>query len=193
MPKKISQSAGRLHILEAVRKPLTFFVLALLVVEGTFLIVGSRSNQDATVLFALNIGAIVFLTVIVALLAYLGILEGSQSVPYYSIFVEAPDNLPIDINSIVWDEKNCILKVEDRTLPCIPTSPVDSKGASLEITIKSSDFPSDGQSPITLTLTDQFGNRWDVIRFRLWQRHLKLRTRSDPSKIRRDYSGGESR
>lgn len=182
-----------MHLVEAVKTPLGFFVLALLVVEATFLIVGPRSNQDATILFLENIGAIIVLTLVVALLAYLDILTPKSPISSYSIFIEAPENLPIDISRIDWDEKNCTLKIGNKTLPCIPTLPSDSTGASLEITIASADFPSDGQSPVTLTLTDRFGNRWDVIRFRLWQRHLKLRARADLAKIRRDYSDEAAR
>lgn len=188
---KHSKPVDRLKILRAVRTPLGFFVLVLLVIETTFVAIGTKVGQDKTLmLFVINIGAIILLTLIVALLAYLNVLDGDKrrSIPDYSLFIEPPDDLPgLDINRIIWDEPKCLMKINEKMVTFAPTSPSDSKGAALEIRIASSDFPADEHTPIELTLTDQFGNRWDVRRFRLWQRNLRLRTRSDKDKIIQDY------
>jgi hypothetical protein len=185
-----------LQILRVVKEPLGFFVLALLVLEATFLAIGAQTGPDKTFLFVLNLASIISLVLIVAVLTYLGVLGkgGSETLPSYSVFLEAPEKLQrLDLNRIVWDENNCTIRIGKKTLKCVPTSPFDTRGDVLEITIASDHFPRDVSSSVTLTLTDQFGHRWDPIKFRLWQRNLKLQPRSDWTKIRQDYSEEDAR
>jgi hypothetical protein len=169
---------------------LLVLIRAVLIVKSGFITVETQTGTYKTLLFIHNLGAIIFLTVTVAVLAYLNILEGTKGkvIRDYSIFIEPPNDLPgLDINRIVWDDAKCIMKVHGREIAVVPTSPHGASGAALEIRIPSDDFPSDEHAPIQLSLTDQYGNRWDVISFRLWQKNLRLRIRSDRKKIIEDY------
>jgi hypothetical protein len=186
---------NRPDIINAVKGPLGFFVLALLVTETGFGIV-RLTGQDQPWLFTLNLGVIIILAVIVGILAFAGVLteteKNSQPLPDYSLFIEPPSDLPgLDLNAIDWDEPNCLMRIGDKTIECKPTSPFGAKGPALEIRIASKDMPADHNTAVDLTLTDRFGNRFGVRRFRLWQRNLSLRTRSDKEKdkIRLDYPG----
>jgi len=161
----------------------------MLIVEG-FFAAGTQTSIDKTLLLMVNLGVIVFLILTVGVLAYLNILDGGRGkvISDYSIFIEPPTDLPgLDITRIVWEEKNCIMKVDGKEMTVVPTSPSGAKGAALEIRIMSDKFPSNEHAPVQLSLADQFGNKWDVISFRLWQKNLRLRTRSDKKKIVQDY------
>ncbi len=188
-------TAQRNRILEAVKTPLGFFVLALLVIEATFLPLAVQSGQDKLSLFMAYVVAIVALALIVALLAYFGVFAQPSSppplkIPTYSIVVGFPKDLrALDIRRVVWDKDKCTLTIGEKVKKSFtPAYPADPQGATLEVRISSNDYVMiDEHSVIELTFADDKGNIWDVTPFRLWQTDMQLRLRSDRQKILQDY------
>jgi hypothetical protein len=180
----------RASLLQLAWSPLRFFVLVLLVIEATFIFIGYQSGQDKSVLFLLNVVAIVAVAILVGVLAYLGVFEEQERkivLPPYKIFIGPSTELPVDLNKIVWDDRKCYILVgKQERVQFTPAYPHDSKGGSLEVIIPSSN-EIDEHAVIRLELVDILGNSWDVLPFRLWQARRELRPRSDERKIASDY------
>lgn len=181
------------RIIEAVKNPLGYLVLALIVTQTAFGVLATRSDIDHQILFVINLGVILLLCALVAILAWNGKLGDPQRemiLPTYSIFVSLPDDIGIlDFTRIVWDEEKCVMTISKTRNNFTPTYPANSKGASLEIRIPGSDYETHGENAqINLTLVDKLGNHWDVPTFRLWQINHSLRLISSRKKLAQDYA-----
>jgi len=192
-----SPRESRIHIIDAVKTPLAFFVLVVLIVEGLMLyeLRGSQ-GADADRLTWAMLGLLVFMVLIVASIAIFRpeALGGTRPSikSKSSLLITGPESLPtLDITNIEWDDDQCFL-VANKLRAGITVVPA-RVGPAFRVEI-----PSDIlgrlslEFPVSLDLRDRKGNRWKVRPFFLSENWLRLTVVENIAKIVEDYSEEQS-
>jgi hypothetical protein len=156
---------NRLGLIQAVKTPLGFFVLVVLIVEAVLGGLASVSSSDRTLLIW---GMLILLGSTIAIVAALAYLRPYVLQPLdlpFSVYISAPvDMSGLDIGSIHWDSAQCFLM---GTSIQEPVQLVPSRvGPTLKVHIP----PELGRrlsptAPYRLELLDAHGIHWRVANF----------------------------
>lgn len=184
----------RIGIIQAVRTPLGFFVLVVLLVEVVLTVFVFRldAGSDRTLVIICMIILIFALVLIVAGIAIwrpsaLSGKEQQSKETKYSLLIGPPERLPnLDITLINWDNDGCFLISGNLREPIrlVPSrkGPTFSVNAPPKVLNKVKD------EALALELKDRKGNRWEVRSFYLYENLLPLSLVESKEKIIQDYS-----
>jgi hypothetical protein len=157
----------RVELIQAIKTPLGFFVLTVLVVEAVMGGLASFSSGDRTLLIW---GMLTMLGMTIALvggLAYLKpeVLQGRRPDLPFSLFIAAPLDLDgLEVASIPWDESACFLVGGGLREPVqlVPSHVGPTIRVHISQTMAQRISPNE---PYRLDLRDTNGLRWRVANF----------------------------
>ena len=179
----------RTNLIQAVKTPLGFFVLVVLLIEG---VLGSAAFTNAADRNLLIWGMLILLgglIVLVGVLAYFkpGILQGRSPDTPFSILIAAPKDLnSLDLAAIDWDEGSCFLVGDQLREPIqlVPSTVGPTLRVHLSQSVASRITPSE---PYHLELRDTHGLRWKVARFYFFESLQYLSTVDGKARVLEEY------
>jgi hypothetical protein len=196
-PKQSRNEKNRVAIIQAVQKPLGFFVLVVLVLEVTFGIVANLKAEPVRTYAIVGMILLMFFVVgWVGFLAYKGRLthmsdKRGEVHPRFELLVGGPEEMPdLDIMSVEWDDDECFMIGSDlkEHVKLVPAR----IGPSFHVHIPEHVFHKLQQnSPVELRLKDSKGHTWKVKSFFIFQNFLRLSLGEDPSTILKEYGGSD--
>jgi hypothetical protein len=190
-------TVNRKALLAAVKTPLSFFVLGVLVVEAVFSVFYAKAADATLQKFLVNWmgGLLLLMILVVAAISYFRPRnlyavsnEPVTGVAAISILIGPPENLPnFDISRIDWKFTECFLLAANRrhTIKLVPSRIGSSYRVQLDGDVQKLIKPNES---IEMELKDQKGNRWMVKSFFPLETLVPLTAVEKKEKLIADYS-----